>query len=89
MKYLKMDDKKEINKLIRESEHKGTFFIPPPIPQLKTKTWNKYMMNNGKILITYHYGTELMSARIHDDEDGVKEQLPEASWNIYRLPLLP
>jgi hypothetical protein len=84
-----MTDKIEIIGLTKNADHIGTNFLPGGPMGLKTKTFNLYKTKDNKYIVTNHYGTELVNARIYETEEELHKDYPESfAWNKYSFPLL-
>jgi hypothetical protein len=87
----RINDKDEIGELMKNSQHLGTSFIKGHPGTLKTKTFNLYELEDSELLVTNHYGDELVNACVYPNEENLMKHYSKGKkeFNIYRMPLLP
>ena len=85
-----MEDPIKISDFINKTEHLGTFFIPGEGAWLRTKTFNAYKMDDI-IIVTNHYGTELINAKIYPNKKEFEIDNPpnKIKFRKYTYPLFP
>ncbi len=87
MRACTIDNTTKINSLIKHAKHLGTEVIRGG-GGLKTKTFNAY--KKGKeIIVTNHYGLDLVNAKIYATKSGFELDYPHTTWEKYTVPFAP